>query len=115
MQLAVAYDSDLDAVKRVMLAAAHDHPRVLPEPAPAVMLRQFGADGLDLEMGFWIRDPELGSLNVRSDINFAIWRGFQEAGISIPYPQREVRLVREPDPPGVAATNSGGMPTKPQF
>ena len=115
VQLAVAYDSDLEAVKRIMLAAAVNHPRVLAEPAPAVMLRQFGADGLDLEMGFWIRDPEQGSLNVRSDINFAIWRGFQGGGISIPYPQREVRLVRVADAPGAVAEKSGAVPTKPRI
>ena len=45
-------------------------------------------------MGFWISDPEQGSLNVRSDLNFAIWRAFQAAGIGIPYPQREVRLLQ---------------------
>jgi len=90
----VAYDSDLEMVKGLLLGAAAEHPRVLAEPAPAVLLRQFGADGLELEMGFWISDPEQGSLNVRSDINFAIWRAFQAAGIGIPYPQREVRLLR---------------------
>ena len=113
--VAVAYDSDLEAVKRIMLAAAVNHPRVWAEPAPAVMLRQFGADGLDLEMGFWIRDPEQGSLNVRSDINFAIWRGFQEGGISIPYPQREVRLVRVADAQDTVAEKSGVVPTKPRI
>ena len=94
IQVAVAYDSDIAAVERVMAAAAADHPRVLKNPAPKVMLRQFGSDGLELEMGFWISDPEQGSLNVRSDLNFAIWRGFKTEGISIPYPQREVRLLR---------------------
>lgn len=94
VQLVVAYDSDLEVVKRLLLGAADEHPRVLAEPAPAVLLRQFGADGLELEMGFWISDPEQGSLNVRSDLNFAIWQAFQAAGISIPLPQREVRLMR---------------------
>jgi len=94
VQLVVAYDSDLEMVKGLLLGAAAEHPRVLAEPAPAVLLRQFGADGLELEMGFWISDPEQGSLNMRSDLNFAIWRAFQAAGIGIPYPQREVRLLR---------------------
>ena len=95
VQVTVAYDSDLDQVKSIMLAAALAHPRVLPDPAPAVLLRQFGADGLELEMGFWISDPERGSSNVRSDLNFAIWEGFRQAGVEVPYPQREVRIVRE--------------------
>ena len=98
IQLVVAYDSDLEAVKRLLLDAAAAHRRVLTTPVPAVLLRQFGADGLELEMGFWISDPEQGSLNVRSDLNFAIWQSFQDAGIRIPYPQREVRLLNTPVP-----------------
>jgi small-conductance mechanosensitive channel len=50
-------------------------------------MKGFGADGLEMELGFWIQDPEEGSGNVRSDLNFAIWRGFQEKGVTIPFPQ----------------------------
>lgn len=56
---------------------------------------RFAESGLDLELGFWIADPQEGSLNVQSDINLEIWRGFRHAGIGIPYPQREVRLLNE--------------------
>lgn len=94
----VAFDSDLDLVTQVLLEAAATHARVLKTPAPAVLLRGFGADGLEMELGFWIQDPEQGSNNVRSDLNFAIWRSFQANGISIPFPQREVRVVRESGP-----------------
>ena len=89
----VAYDSDLEIVTQILLDAANAHARVLKTPAPAVLMKGFGADGLDMELGFWIQDPEQGSSNVRSDLNFAIWRGFQEKGVIIPYPQREVRVV----------------------
>ena len=47
----------------------------------------------DLELGFWIEDPERGSQNVRSDVSVAILREFKARGIEIPYPQREVRLL----------------------
>ncbi len=93
IQVTVAYDSDLDKVMGIMLAAAGSNPRVLAEQAPKVFLTRFGADGLELEMGFWIQDPEAGSLNVRSDLNLAIWREFKLHGISVPFPQREVRLL----------------------
>ena len=89
----VAYDSDLEVVTQVFLDAAGGHARVLKTPAPAVLMKGFGADGLEMELGFWIQDPEQGSSNVRSDLNFAIWRGFQEKGVTIPFPQREVRVV----------------------
>jgi len=93
IQVTVAYDSDLDKVMSIMLTAAGSHPRVLPGHPPTVLLTRFGADGLELEMGFWIQDPEAGSLNVRSDLNLAIWREFKLHGISVPFPQREVRLL----------------------
>lgn len=89
----VAYDSDLEVVVRAMRDAAASHPRVLGEPAPAVLLKAFGADGLEMELGFWICDPEMGSMNVRSDISFAVWRAFRAAGVEVPFPQREVRLL----------------------
>jgi small-conductance mechanosensitive channel len=44
-------------------------------------------------MGVWINDPEEGQLNLRSDINMEIWRKFQEAGITIPNPQRDIHIV----------------------
>ncbi len=100
IQVTVAYDSDLDQVRGILLAVAGGHERILHDPAPRVFLTKFGADGLDLEMGFWIRDPEAGSLNVRSDLNFAIWREFKLHGIAVPFPQREVRLLGGAAPPG---------------
>ena len=56
-------------------------------------LARFADSGIDLELGFWIGDPESGQLNVRSELNLAIWRDFQREGIEIPYPRREVRLL----------------------
>ena len=48
--------------------------------------------GLDLELRFWIADPEAGVNNVRSDVNRAIWRLFKEQNITIPVSQHEVRV-----------------------
>ena len=92
--IGVAYDSDLDQVKQVLLEIAAAHPRVLADPAPAVLLTQFADSSINLELGFWIADPEGGKGNVISEINFAIWREFRAQGISIPFPQREVRLLQ---------------------
>lgn len=89
----VAYDSDLDLACRLMVAAAQAHPRVMADPAPKVFLTQFADSAINLELGFWIDDPEEGKGNIVSDVNFAIWRAFKEDGIEIPFPQREVRLV----------------------
>jgi small-conductance mechanosensitive channel len=89
----VAYGTDLEALLPKLRTAVHAVPRVLPEPACAVTLAGFGADGLDLTIGFWIGDVANGEGNVRSDVNFAILRCFNDNGIEIPYPQRVVRQI----------------------
>ena len=78
-----------------MVAAAQTQPRVLQDPAPNAMLTDFAPDGLELTLGYWIADPENGINNVRSEINLAIWKAFQSEGISVPFPQRVVRVVNE--------------------
>ncbi|MCA1978038.1 MAG: mechanosensitive ion channel [Thiobacillus sp.] len=91
----VAYDTDLEQARAIMLEAAGQHPRVIkddPEDLPKVFLREFGDNGIVLELGVWIRDASEGQNNLRSDLNWAIWRGFQANGIQIPYPQRVVYL-----------------------
>ena len=89
----VAYDSDIDAVMELLVRIATDHPRVLADPPPRAFLIQFADSSINLELGFWIDDPEKGKGNVVSEINLAIWHAFRENGISIPFPQREVRLL----------------------
>jgi small-conductance mechanosensitive channel len=89
----IRYGSDLQKAMALMTAAACAHPRVLRDPAPATFLVRFADSGIDLELGFWIADPEAGQLNMRSDINLVIWEGFKREGIEIPYPQREVRII----------------------
>ena len=92
-RVGVAYDTDVEALIPALVELAAAHPRVLKEPGPAVQLVNFGDNGIDLELGFWIPDPEEGTGNVRSDINRAILKLFRERGIEIPYPQREVRML----------------------
>jgi small-conductance mechanosensitive channel len=87
----VAYGADLGTLMPRLAHAVASVPRVLAEPGPGVTLAGFGADGLDLEIGFWIRDPENGQGNVKSEVNLAILRTLSEAGVEIPYPQRVVR------------------------
>lgn len=89
----VAYDADLDLAARLMTDVAAAQERVLADPPPKVFLTLFADSSINLELGFWIDDPEKGRGNVISDINFAIWRAFKENGVSIPFPQREVRIV----------------------
>ena len=87
----VAYGSNLDTLIPSLTDTVARVPRVIGDPAPAVFLENFAADGMELRVSFWIRDPENGQGNVRSDVNLAILRVLTEAGVEIPYPQRVVR------------------------
>jgi len=89
----VDYASDVEQVMALMLDVARQHERVLKEPPPMAYLKNFADNGIDLELGVWIDDPEEGQLNLKSDLNRAIWQMFRRENIQIPYPQREIRMV----------------------
>ena len=57
---------------------------------------EFGDNGINLELRIWSSDPQNGITNVRSDLNLAIWRLFKQAGITIPFPQRDVHVKALP-------------------
>jgi len=88
----ISYDDDPEQAMAIMAQAATVNPRVLANPEPGVRLIEFADSGIALELRVWLSDPEEGIGNVRSDINLAIWHGFKRAGITIPYPQRDVHL-----------------------
>jgi small-conductance mechanosensitive channel len=94
LPVAIDYRSDLELALK-LLKEAGQHPRVVENPAPTPFVASFGENGIHLELGVWVSDPENGLSSLRSDINRAIWRKFKENGISIPYPQREVRLLAD--------------------
>lgn len=91
----VGYGSPLETAMQVMLEAAKRQPRVLSDPAPKVFIKGFGDNGINLELGIWVGDPEEGHLELRSEINLEIWREFKKQGVEIPFPQREVRVLKE--------------------
>jgi small-conductance mechanosensitive channel len=93
----ISYRDDPEIALQLLLGAVEDNRRVLTEPAPVTRLIQFGDNGMDLELRFWIADPQNGVNNVRSDVNRRIWRLFRDRGITIPVSQHEVRMLgREP-------------------
>jgi len=92
----VAYESNLERVREVLLEIASGNDRVLDTPSPRVRLQSFGDNGINLELVVWIHDPEEGEFNLRSDLNWAIWSAFQRENIEIPYPQRVIHLKDKP-------------------
>ena len=93
MSVQISYESDLELAMQILREVAKRHPRVLPEPVPAVLIKAFADNGIDLELAAWVEDPEQGKTNLRSEIYYGIWQEFKARGVVIPYPQREVRLV----------------------
>jgi small-conductance mechanosensitive channel len=87
----VAYGTDVPALSPRIVEALLAVPRVLGDPGPAVQLAAFASDGLQLNVVFWISDPQNGQGNVLSEVNLAILRTLAEAGVEIPFPQRVVR------------------------
>jgi len=88
----ISYDNDPEEALKLMLECAHASPRLLDDPEPSARLMAFGDNGIELQLRVWVADPEAGFGNVRSEINLAIWRAFKQAGITIPYPQRDVHI-----------------------
>jgi small-conductance mechanosensitive channel len=90
--VSISYNNDPEQALALLAEAAKANPRVLADPAPTTRLMAFGDSGVELELRVWIQDPEAGLGSVRSDINLAIWRAFKDAGIVIPYPQRDLHI-----------------------
>jgi len=96
--LQVAYGTDLRALTPKLEATMRRVPRVLAEPAPSVQLAEFGADGIQLTLAFWIGDPHNGQGNVRSDVNLAVLDLLNAEGVEIPFPQRVMHAAASPPP-----------------
>ncbi|MEX2354235.1 MAG: mechanosensitive ion channel domain-containing protein, partial [Gammaproteobacteria bacterium] len=88
--ISVSYKTNLRRAMTIMEEVSLTVERVLKNPAPVVRLIEFGDNGVELELRFWIEDPQLGVANVASEVMLSIWDRFHEEGIEFPYPQRVV-------------------------
>lgn len=95
IEVGVGYESDLHLARKIMTEAASTHPRCLKDPAPACFVDRFGDSAIVLILYFWVADVTDGRLEPKSDTILAIWDAFRKHGISIPYPQREVRVYKQ--------------------
>lgn len=87
----VAYGSDVQLVKKILLETAAEHPAVMSSPEPWVIFNDFGASSLDFILRFWVRHVDLG-LSSCSEIREAIDAKFREHGVEIPFPQMDVHV-----------------------
>jgi small-conductance mechanosensitive channel len=91
-----AYADDPHLVRRVAIEAAAKTRRVLDVKPPVCHIVGFGDSSVDYILRFWISDPTQGLTNIRGNVYLALWDAFREHGISIPFPQREVRHLNKP-------------------
>jgi potassium efflux system protein len=96
VKVGVGYDSDPEQVGAILLALASEHPQVLKNPPPRAFLVAFGDSALEFELRCVVADVDNG-LAAKSDLHHAILKRFRAAGIGIPCPQREVRLLSGSD------------------
>jgi small-conductance mechanosensitive channel len=92
-RLTVSYDCDLSVVMPLLEAQPHGVARVLETPAPNVLLNAFNTDGYELEVGFWLGDPENGQGGPISDVNKKIYALVQAGAIKLGHPSMDTRLL----------------------
>ncbi len=101
VRVGVAYGTDPERVLEILARVAAEHEEVLDSPEPRPLFEGFGDSSLDFRLLAWVRDFDRG-LVVRSDLTVAVNRALAEAGITIPFPQRDLHLIDVPGPRGGA-------------
>jgi len=92
INVGVAYGTDLRKALELCLEAAIEEPRVKQFPKPVVRITGFGDSAVNIEIRGWINDPVNGIGNIKSDVFLRVWDKFQENGVEIPFPQRDLHL-----------------------
>ncbi len=92
LPIGVDYKTDLIRAIEVAVEAAKKIDRILETPDPRCLLRGFGDSSIDLELRVWISDPHNGVANVSSEVLLEVWKAFKEAGIEMPFPQRDIHI-----------------------
>ena len=88
----VAYGSDVEKVRAELIEARTEDPHTLDDPAPSVFFVEFGDSSLNFELVAWSDEMSHRPRRFRSDLNFAIEKKLREAGIEIPFPQRDLNI-----------------------
>ncbi|WP_424980329.1 mechanosensitive ion channel family protein [Leisingera sp. S232] len=110
LRFGTGYGDDPHKVRKIAIEAASAVARVLTSAGkkPVCHVTGFGDSSVDYVLRIWIDDPTGGLTNIRGAVFLALWDAFQAEGISIPFPQREVRMLNDPLPVRVAPADNGG-------
>jgi small-conductance mechanosensitive channel len=96
VQVGVAYGSDIDRVREVLMDVANKAPEPMRNPEPRVRFRRFADSALDFELLVWIREPELRGRTLDA-LNSAVYKRFLKEGIEIAFPQRDLHVRSLPE------------------
>ncbi len=98
LMVGIGYDDDPMHAIAVLKSILSEHPAVVPDPAPKVLLWEFADSSITMRMQFYTHvRGDIGRADVRSQVLSSVWTRFREEGISIPYPQRVIHVERDPD------------------
>ena len=90
--IGVDYGCDIRKALELCVEAAMEVPRIVKDPPPRCLLRDFADNSVHIELRFWVNDAQNGLGSVRSDVLLLIWDKFHEHGISFPFPQRDLHI-----------------------
>jgi small-conductance mechanosensitive channel len=90
----VAYGSDVQLVKQILLEVAGNHPQILKVNPPAVLFNDFGDSALQFKLLFSLKNS-YAHMRIKSDLRFEIDKKFRENNIQIPFPQRDIHIINE--------------------
>lgn len=90
--IGVSYNEEPEKIKELLLEVAAQHEGVLKSPAPSIMFREFGDSSLNFEMWVWTIKYTSRPEVLKSDLYYSTFRKFKEAGIEIPFPQRDLHV-----------------------
>jgi len=107
----VSYTADPHEVMQMIVRAVTGIDRIRIDPAPKCLLKGFGESSVDLELRFWIDDPQNGVANITSQVLLRIWDVLKESDIEIPFPQRDVHLMVENNSSQIDLTMQKRQPT----
>ena len=93
LNIGVAYGSDVEKVKQLLIDVAKQHPRVLKNPSPDVLFMDFADSALQFRLTFTINDS-FTQLKIKSDLRYAIDKKFREHKVQIPFPQRDIHVFK---------------------
>ncbi|WP_159951312.1 mechanosensitive ion channel family protein [Polaribacter septentrionalilitoris] len=93
VEVGVAYGSDVELVKNILVNVAKSHSKILKNPEPRVLFMDFGDSALQFKLLFNINNS-YAHLQIKSDLRFEIDKKFRENNITIPFPQRDVHLIK---------------------